>query len=167
MAIRRPDLVSALVIVDGGGFSARPPQERVFCGLMARPAFLQAIYPAFARAYMRARTDADECALRCAVATTRRGPGLSAVSELWGSFRAPEHDLRAGAGAITAPTLVIWGRRDPVIRLSAGRRIARSIPGAQLAVLDSGHVPYTSDPEAFAGHLLPFVRAALARAGAA
>ena len=166
MAIRRPDLVRGLVIVDGGGFSSRPAQERSFCALMSRPAFLRAIYPAFARAYMRSRTDADRRALRSAVATTRRDPGLRAVCELWGSFRSPEHDLRADAGSITAPTLVIWGRRDPVIPLSAGRRIAGSIPGAELAALDTGHVPYTTDPDAFAAHLLPFARTALAPAGA-
>ncbi len=159
MAIRRPDLARALVIVDGDGFSARSAHERAFWGLMARPALLRAIYPAFARAYMRARTVADRRAPRCAFATMRRIPGLRAVSELWGSFRAPEHDLRADAGAITAPTLVSWGRRDPVISLGAERRIAGSIHGAQLAVLDSGHLPYTTDPDAFAAHLLPSERA--------
>jgi pimeloyl-ACP methyl ester carboxylesterase len=49
-----------------------------------------------------------------------------------------------------------------VIPLRAGRRIAALIPGAQLAVLDTGHVPYTSDPEGFAAHLLAFARAAAA-----
>lgn len=160
MAIRRPGLVRGLVIVDGGGFSSRPPQERAFCALMSRPRFLRAIYPTFARAYMRPRTDADRRALDSAVQTTRSGTGLAAVSGLWGSFASPEHDLRARAAEIISPTLVIWGRRDPVIPLRAGRRVAALIPGAQLAVLDTGHVPYTSDPEGFASHLLPFARAA-------
>ena len=160
LAIRRPDLVRGLVIVDGGGFSSRPPRERAFCALMSRPRFLRAIYPTFARSYMRARTDADSRALRAAVGTTRSEQGLAAVCGLWGSFASPEHDLRASAAAITVPTLVAWGRRDPVIPLRAGRRIAGLIPGARLAVLDTGHVPYTSDPEGFASHLLPFARAA-------
>ena len=159
MAVRRPDLVRGLVIVDGGGFSGRPPQERAFCALMSRPRFLRAIYPAFARAYMRAQTDADRRALRAAVQTTRSSAGLEAVCGLWGSFASPEHDLRESAAAIAAPTLVIWGRRDPVIPLRAGRRIAGLIPGARLAALDTGHVPYTSDPEGFASELLPFARA--------
>jgi pimeloyl-ACP methyl ester carboxylesterase len=166
IAVRRPDLVRGLVIVDGGGFSTRPPQERIFCSLMSRPGFLRAIYPLFARAYMRVQTDADRRALDAAVRTTRTDAGLAAVAGLWGSFTSPEHDLRADVAVLGAPTLVIWGRRDPVIPLRAGRRIAGLIPGAQIAVLDTGHVPHTSDPEGVASHLLPFARAAISAAGA-
>ncbi len=86
MAIRRPDLVRGLVIVDGGGFSSRPPQERAFCALMSRPRFLRAIYPAFARSYMRARTDADRRAREAAVEddALSGGPrrGMRALGEL-------------------------------------------------------------------------------------
>jgi pimeloyl-ACP methyl ester carboxylesterase len=156
MAIRRPQLVRGLVLVDAGGFSGRPPHERVFCALMARPRLLHAIYPAFSALYMRARTDADRRARERAIATTRTEAGRRAVSELWRSFASPEHDLREGAPSIAAPTLVVWGRRDPVISLRTGRRIAAAIPHAQLVVLDSGHVPYTSDPQGVASALVPF-----------
>jgi pimeloyl-ACP methyl ester carboxylesterase len=156
MAIRRPELVRGLVIVDGGGFAGRPPHVRAFCALMAQPWFLRAIYPTFSGLYMRARTDADRRARDTGVCTTRQDPGLRAVSELWRSFASPEHDLRDQAPTIAAPTLVIWGRRDPVIPVEVGRRIAATIPGAQLVVLDTGHVPHTSDPDAFAERLIPF-----------
>ncbi len=159
LAIRRPELVRGLVIVDGGGFAARTPALRAFCALMSRPRFLRAIYPAFSARYMRVRGDADRLARERAIATTRSQPGLSAVASLWGSFASPEHDLRACAAGISAPTLVVWGRRDPVIPLRLGRRLAKSIPGARLAVLDTGHVPYTSDPRGFAAELLPFLQA--------
>ncbi len=162
MAIRRPELVRGLVIVDGGGFAGRPPHVRLFCALMRRPWFLRAIYPAFATLYMRPRTTADRRARDVGVATTRHDPGLRAVSELWGSFASREHDLRRQATSITAPTLVVWGRRDPVIPLKIGRRIATTIPAARLVVLDTGHVPHTSDPEGFAAQLLPFLDAAFA-----
>jgi pimeloyl-ACP methyl ester carboxylesterase len=91
---------------------------------------------------------------------TRRDPGLGAVAELWRSFASPEHDLRDEAPSITAPTLLIWGRRDPVIPPKIGQRIAEMIPRARLIVLDTGHVPHTTAPEAFASHLLPFAEAA-------
>ena len=156
LAIRRPELVRGLVIIDGGGFVGRPPQVRAFCGLMARPWFLRRVYPAFSSWYMRSRTDADRRARDTGVATTRADPGLHAVAELWGSFASPEHDLRAAASGITAPTLVIWGRRDPVIPVKVGRRIAATIPGAEFAELDTGHVPHTTDPHAVADLLVPF-----------
>ena len=69
---------------------------------------------------MRARTDADRRARDVGVATTRRDPGLRAVSELWRSFASAEHDLRGRRPRSRAPTLVIWGRRDPVIPLRVG-----------------------------------------------
>jgi pimeloyl-ACP methyl ester carboxylesterase len=156
MAIRRPELVRGLVIVDGGGFAGRPPHVRAFCALMAKPCFLRAIYPTFSSLYMRARTDADRRARDTGVRTTRHDPGLRAVSELWRSFASPEHDLREQAPTIAAPTLVIWGRRDPVIPVKVGRRIAATIPRAELVVLDTGHVPHTTDPDAFAEQLIPF-----------
>jgi pimeloyl-ACP methyl ester carboxylesterase len=157
IAIRRPELVRGLVIVDGGGFVARTLQVRVLCALMGRPWFLRAIYPAFSAGYMRSRTEADRRARALSIATTRRKDGLGAVAELWRSFASPEHDLRDAAPAIGAPTLLVWGRKDPVIRLSVGRRIERLIPGARLATLDTGHVPHTSDPEGFARELLAFI----------
>jgi pimeloyl-ACP methyl ester carboxylesterase len=167
LAIRRPELVRGLVIVDGGGFAGCPPHVRAFCALMAKPWFLRAIYPTFSSLYMRARTDADRRARDTGVRTTRQDPGLRAVSELWRSFASPEHDLRDQAPTIAAPTLVIWGRRDPVIPVKVGRRIAGTIPGAQLVVLDTGHVPHTSDPDAFAQRLIPFAERVFAsdRAG--
>jgi pimeloyl-ACP methyl ester carboxylesterase len=166
LAIRRPELVKGLVIVDGGGFAGRPPHVRAFCSLMSRPWFLQRIYPSFSARYMRVRTDADRRARDTGVATTREDPGLRAVSELWRSFAMPEHDLRGEAHSIIAPTLLIWGRHDPVIPLKIGRRIAGAIDGAQLVVLDTGHVPHTSDPRGFADHLLPFADAVFAGAAA-
>jgi pimeloyl-ACP methyl ester carboxylesterase len=156
LAIRRPELVRGLVIVDGGGFAGRPLHVRAFCSLMSRRWFLRGVYPSFSSYYMRAGTAADRRARDTGVATTREDPGLRAVSELWRSFASPAHDLRADAHSITAPTLIVWGRRDPVIPLRIARRIADSIAGAELVVLDTGHVPHTSDPQTFAAHLLPF-----------
>jgi pimeloyl-ACP methyl ester carboxylesterase len=161
LAIRRPELVKGLVLVDSGGFGGRPPQVRVFCSLMARPGFLRRIYPSFANRYMRPQSDADRRVRDVGIATAREDPGLKAVSELWRSFASPEHDLREGAASISAPTLVVWGRRDPVIPLKLGRRAADSIPDARLEVLDTGHAPQVSDPQGFAAHLIPFADAAI------
>lgn len=153
MAIRRPDLVRGLVVIDGGGFAARTPAVRAFCALMSRPRFLRAVYPAFSALYMRARTSADERARRTGIATTREDPGLGAIAELWRSFASPEHDLRAAAPTISAPALLLWGKRDPVIPTRVGRRAQHLIPGSRLVVLDTGHVPHTSDPAAVAAEI--------------
>jgi pimeloyl-ACP methyl ester carboxylesterase len=160
LAIRRPDLVKGLVIIDGGGWVGRPPHVRAFCALMAQPWFLRAIYPSFSAFYMHARTDADRRARDTSIATTRRDPGLSTVAGLWRSFASREHDLRADAHAIAAPTLLLWGRRDPVIPVKVGRHLEQAIPGARLVVIDSGHAPHTTDPERVAAEIVPFADAA-------
>ncbi len=164
LAIRRPELVRGLVIVDGGGFLGRSPLIRAFCALMSRPRFLRAIYPAFSSRYMRARTAADRRAQQTGVRTTRGGDGLRTIAELWGSFASPEHDLRSRAREISAPTLLLWGKRDPVIPLRAGRRAHRLIPGSQLLVLDTGHVPHTTEPERVAEALRELLSTVLGEA---
>jgi pimeloyl-ACP methyl ester carboxylesterase len=162
LAIRRPDLARGLVLIDSGGFLGRGPQVRAFCALMSRPRFLRAIYPAFSARYMRARTAADRQARATGIATTRRDPGLTAVSELWRSFASPEHDLRRYAAQISVPTLLLWGLRDPVIPHRVGVALEREIPGARLVAFDSGHVPHTTDPAGVAAELAAFADAVVA-----
>jgi pimeloyl-ACP methyl ester carboxylesterase len=160
LAIQRPELVKGLVIIDGGGFESPQPLGRVFLALMSRPGFLRRIYPSFSWVYMRSRTAADHRARSSAIAITRGNPGLQAVTEIWHSFASPEHDLRSDAARIAVPTLLIWGRRDPVIRLRAGKTAQRLIPGSELVVIDSGHQPHTTDPAAVAAALIPLADSA-------
>ncbi|HKQ71819.1 MAG TPA: alpha/beta hydrolase, partial [Polyangiaceae bacterium] len=50
---------------------------------------------------------------------------------------------------VTAPTLVVWGRRDRMFPASYGQRLAREIVGARLDVLDAGHSPNEERPDEF------------------
>jgi pimeloyl-ACP methyl ester carboxylesterase len=167
LAIRRPELVKGLVMIDGGGFEGSRPSGRVFVRLMSRPGFVRRIYPLFSRSYMRARTDADHRARAAAIATTRTDPGLQAVTEIWNSFGFPEHDLRGEADRIVAPTLVVWGRHDPVLPLSAGETTQNLIPGSRLLVIDSGHLPHTTDPAAVGAEVASLADRAFAGEGRA
>jgi pimeloyl-ACP methyl ester carboxylesterase len=153
LAITRPDLVKGLMIVDGGGFEGSRISGRVFCALMSRPWFARRIYPSFSLAYTRPRTAADHRARAGAIAITRTTPGVTAVTEIWHSFSLPEHDLRGQAGKITAPTVLIWGRHDAVLPLRAAETARDLIPGSRLVVIDSGHLPHTTNPAAVAAEL--------------
>jgi pimeloyl-ACP methyl ester carboxylesterase len=153
LAIRRPDLVKGLMIIDGGGFEGLGLSGRVFCALMSRPRFVRRVYPLFSRVYTRPRTAADHRARAGAIAVTRTSPGVTAVTEIWHSFRLPEHDLRGEAGKITAPTVLIWGRHDPVLPLRVAETTRDLIPGSRLTVVDSGHLPHTTSPAAVAAEL--------------
>ncbi|MCA1644647.1 MAG: alpha/beta hydrolase [Chloroflexi bacterium] len=62
---------------------------------------------------------------------------------------------------ITVPTLVMWGREDPVNSLEeVGLPTAKGIPGAQLIVYDNtGHSVPWEQPERFPRDVLEFLRA--------
>lgn len=156
LAIRRPELVKGLVIVDGSGFEPRTIRGRVFCALMAQRWFVRAYYATFSAQYMQVQTEADRRARETAIATTRQDPGLRAIAQLWRSFTNPEHDLRQAAKEIAAPTLALWGRHDPVFPVAVAESITQMIENASVVVFNSGHVPHTSDPAGVASQLVPF-----------
>ena len=66
-------------------------------------------------------------------------------------------------GTIEVPTLLLWGRRDRVVPLRFGKRLARDLPNARLTVIDDcGHTPHKERPAAviaalkeFAGSIRP------------
>jgi pimeloyl-ACP methyl ester carboxylesterase len=41
--------------------------------------------------------------------------------------------------ALSQPVLVVWCRKDPIVPLRAGRRVAAAIPRARLKILESCH----------------------------
>ncbi len=48
------------------------------------------------------------------------------------------------------PSLIVWGREDAIVPLSAGEVYHQSIPGSRLAVLDNcGHQPQVEKPDEF------------------
>ena len=50
----------------------------------------------------------------------------------------------------TLSTLIVWGRQDPIVPLSAGEVYHRSIEGSRLAVIeDCGHRPEIEKPDEF------------------
>jgi 3-oxoadipate enol-lactonase len=71
------------------------------------------------------------------------------------AIRAMDH--RPLLAKITAPTLVIAGRRDPGTTLEAGEYIAQHIPGAKLAVLEAAHIANVEQPQIYAETVLGFL----------
>lgn len=52
LAIRRPEAVRALVLVDDGGFGDYPLGVRLFCRAMGLPPLPRLLYPGFARRFV-------------------------------------------------------------------------------------------------------------------
>ena len=76
---------------------------RVFCALMSRPRVARRIYPLLSWAYTRPRTAADHRARARAIAITRTTPGVTAVTQIWGSFNLPSTTFGARPGRSRPP----------------------------------------------------------------
>lgn len=157
LAINRPELVAGLVLVNSGGFVPWNPLSRTFCRVMGTPAVFGACAPFFVRGYMRAATDSDRQITRRAIAKARTAEGARTGAALWRSFATPGHDLRSRAAGLSAPTLIVWGKKDIAIPLRAGRATRHALLGSQLEILDTGHVVFSSDPSGFLAVAEPFL----------
>ena len=61
---------------------------------------------------------------------------------------------------IAAPTLVLWGAQDGIVKPSYGAAYAARIPGARFATIEgAGHHPEIEQPDHFADHVLGFLAA--------
>jgi pimeloyl-ACP methyl ester carboxylesterase len=69
------------------------------------------------------------------------------------------HDVADRLGEIRAPTMVIHGDVDPLVRIENGQFLAEGIPGARLLVYENvGHIPEVEVAEDFNRDLLDFLR---------
>jgi len=66
--------------------------------------------------------------------------GLSLLDEL---------DLRDLLGDVQVPVLVVHGAFDAVTPVEAGKYLAEHIPEARLQIMQTGHGPHLTQPEAF------------------
>lgn len=97
-----------------------------------------------------------------------RSPAAVARARAWLGSTAPDGyagccaairdaDERADVRAITAPTLVIAGSRDPSTPPAEGRRLAEAIPGARYVELPASHLAGLEAAEAFTSELTGFL----------
>jgi pimeloyl-ACP methyl ester carboxylesterase len=170
LAVRHPDRVSALILVDAAGFpNEKPPGEVPL-------AFRILQYP-IGRAILRnidnrpliedgLKTDVYDKTLITPFIVDR-----------WAEFqRAPGHrgilmavNFAAHSGAtadlvatIKVPTLILWGEADPLIEPAAARKFAAAIPGAQLIIYPKvGHLPQIEIPQRSAADVATFLDASL------
>lgn len=76
----------------------------------------------------------------------------------------PEHvdlvrraDVRADLAAITAPTLVVSTTGDPLVSPHLHEELAAGIPGARLARIATGHLPFAERPVEWLGLITGFL----------
>ena len=160
LALERSERVAGVVLVNTGGFTPHSVFTRFFCALLGRPAVTKAVFPAFVRAYMRAKNPKDKAVVVLVVARAKTDEGARTAAALWKSFTEPGHDLRTRAAQISAPVLITWGAKDVTAPLRWGKAVQAAIPGSRFEALPTGHVVFSSEPVAWLETVLPFVDAA-------
>jgi pimeloyl-ACP methyl ester carboxylesterase len=161
LALERPERVAGVVLVNNGGFTPHSVFTRYFCGVLGRPAVVKALFPAFVRAYMRAKNPTDKAVVDRVVARAKTDAGAQTAAAVWRSFTDPGHDLRARAAEIAAPVLITWGGKDVTAPRRWGKVVNAAIPGSRFETFPTGHVVFSSEPAAWLQAVLPFVDAAV------
>lgn len=153
VALHRPDLVRALVLVSSVG----PGRVTSIDRLLARPVIGAAVVrPAFgvARPLLRralARTERDAAARDAMFEAI----DVSRSRDIWRTFLTEQRavfadmpHLFAGLDQITVPTKIVAGTRDRVIPFATATALATRVPDAALVRVDGGgHALHRTHPD--------------------
>jgi pimeloyl-ACP methyl ester carboxylesterase len=159
-AQRHPERVAALVLVAAAGTSDALSLGDTFLGLpvvgpLVALGVFRYVAPRFARTWLRlsgsALSPAHSAESAAEVRAWRGRP-------MWRTFVAEQRamlleapGLESHLGDVTAPTTVVIGDRDRVVRPGVGERLAAAIPGAHVRrVSGGGHLLPLEHPDALA-----------------
>jgi pimeloyl-ACP methyl ester carboxylesterase len=149
-AAQRPDLVRSIVLVDPGGFTPRWLGSVVACRAVGSARLAPMMMRTLPRLYLRRRGAwVDEVRARAVRSSTDQRL-VDAFRAVWQSFAHPDHDAQDAAESLSLPTLLIWGRRDPVLPWPVdGRRARRALGHAEVVALPCGHQAHVEMPHEF------------------
>jgi pimeloyl-ACP methyl ester carboxylesterase len=168
LAVRHPERVSALILVDAAGFANdTPPAElplafkilrypigrKILAHIDNEPLIDQGL-----KADVYDRTVVTPLVVD-RFAEFQRAPGhreiLMSVNMLQNGK--PTAELLSG---VQAPTLILWGENDPLIEPAAARKFAAAIPGSKLITYPKvGHLPQLEIPQRSAADVAAFLKA--------
>ncbi|MBO0726866.1 MAG: alpha/beta hydrolase [Blastocatellia bacterium] len=164
-AVRRPDRVSALILVDSSGVTVSGGGS-VTPGVAGWPVIGPAIMSLALISDSLTRDGLRQCfhdksivtdeqvAAYYRPLTTRDGQRAAYLARKQAAINPIEPEI----SKIWQPTLIIWGAEDELIPLEAGRKLNSMIAGSRLVVLDGcGHVPQAETPGRFMAEVIDFV----------
>lgn len=135
LALKRPDLVARLVLIDAGGYRDQDWAQIERLVTVTQPSDLDELYGALFRR------------VPALLRLSRRGFYRAYTSEAVRSILASTRESHAFGNAelarIEAPTALIWGEHDGIFSADTGRAMAAALPLSCFYLLtDCGHVAH-------------------------
>jgi pimeloyl-ACP methyl ester carboxylesterase len=150
--LQHPELVDRLVLVDSAGLAwgqGGPLVDLNPASVAGTRALLESLF------YDK-KIVTDTFVLQVFTDHMRNNDGYTIQRTLAGFAQPSFEDDKLKL--VHAPTLVVWGREDELIKVDRAEKFRDGIPGAKLAVFDQcGHVPQLEKPEQFSRALLDFL----------
>lgn len=169
LAANRPDLIRSLTLIAPALPSLRPSRANVHLPVIAVPGVGERLVDRYAEVDIAARVrgtfnvvyaDASRLPPQRLAEAIEAADAVDDYPYVAEAFLATLRGLLRTyfdpgpnrpwklAERVTAPTLVIYGRRDPLVDPRAAHRVTKHFPHAHVVVLpDSGHVPQMEHPE--------------------
>jgi len=151
-ALKYPQRIRGLVIVDGLYFRETPPAKDMFLG------GLRLAYPATLDRFIDAcvpEPDSDHIK-RWGRQILDRASQAAAIALY---LAAGEIDVRDELRHITQPTLIVHGEADAIVPVEQAHQLAAMLPNSRLRVLSgAGHVPTMTRPREVAHEIMSFLK---------
>ena len=158
-AIEHPANVDRLVLVDAGGFKSTGKTDPRMASALRLSTREDYRYLATFTFYSSKFYPNDAFLDYALGERVRRGDGYT-ITKAIESLQRNDDVLDGRLGAITASTLLVWGRGDKLTPLSIATRFQRELKNSKLVLLEKcGHVPQVECPADLTAALLGFLAA--------
>ncbi|WP_246046992.1 alpha/beta fold hydrolase [Leptospira ognonensis] len=157
LALEQPNLVKGLILVDTGGMNELDISSKAFIKLKSNIWFTSMIWNFFPKFYTKIENVHTNQMLDRIKKAKLEPKAVETNASLWKSFLDENYNLRNFVSQISQPTLIVWGKNDPVIYPKFGRDLHDKISDSEFELLDTGHIPFAEDPERFLQILFGFL----------
>jgi pimeloyl-ACP methyl ester carboxylesterase len=159
VAADHPAQVDGLVLM--GPFVRNPPANALVTGLfrvMMNPLWIASVWKAYMPTLYAGRKPVDFEQYRASVVASLKRPAYGKAFSL--TTRQTNHDpAEAKLGAVSTPTLVVMGEKDPDFKNPAAeaRFIGETLDAQVVMVAEAGHYPQAQQPEVTSRAVLAFL----------